>query len=268
MNQPKPSKPNQAYRLLVNEIGEFLRQGKTQAVQTVNTILVEAYWRIGRHIVEYEQSGHEKATYGEALLDTLSKDLTLAYGRGFSRSNLFQMRSLYLAFPKIQTLSGQLSWSHYVELLKIDSELERSFYLKQCEQEKWSIRELKRQMRSMLFHRLALSKDKESILAMAQQGVDILKPVDIIKDPYILEFLEIPEQHQYQESDLEARLIQNLQSFLLELGKGFAYIGRQYRISIGGRHFYVDLIISEERRTLLEIKTRWALYLARIRTSY
>lgn len=242
MSQPQLNQPDPSYRHLVNGIGELLRQGKTQVAQAVNTTLVHTYWRVGQYIVAYEQKGEAKATYGDALLDTLSRDLTQAYGKGFGRSNLFQIRSLYLTFPKIQTLSGQLSWSHYVELLKIDSTLERNFYIKQCEDEKWSVRELKRQMKSMLFHRLALSKNKDEILTLSQKGIEIRQPEDIVKDPYVLEFLGIPQQQQYFESELEEKLIQNLQSFLLELGKGFAFVGRQYRISISGRHFYVDLV--------------------------
>lgn len=152
------------------------------------------------------------------------------------------MRKLYLNFPKSETLSHKLIWSHYFEILKSDSELEIGFYVKQCEKEKWSVRELKRQMKSMLFHRLALSTDKEDILNLARNGHEVLIPEDLIKDPFVLEFLNLPEQHQYLESDLEDKLISNLQQFLLELGKGFAFIGRQYRISIGGKHFWLDLL--------------------------
>jgi predicted nuclease of restriction endonuclease-like (RecB) superfamily len=149
---------------------------------------------------------------------------------------------LYIKFPIIQTLSGQLTWSHYVEILKADNELEIGFYAKQAENDKWSVRELKRQMKSMLFHRLALSTDKEGVLKLANKGHEIQQPEDLIKDPFVLEFLNIPEQHQYLESELEEKLINNLQHFLLELGKGFAFIARQYRISIGGKHFRLDLL--------------------------
>jgi DUF1016 N-terminal domain len=141
------------YQALKAEIGDLLRLGRAQAGRAVNTILVQTYWSIGRHIVEYEQGGAAKADYGSALLDQLSKDLTLEYGKGFSRSNLFQIREFYLRFPKIQTLSGQLSWSHYTEIIKEDNGLAIAFYIKQCERENWSVRELKRQMKSMLFHR-------------------------------------------------------------------------------------------------------------------
>jgi len=230
------------YTELVQQIGELLKTGRAQAGRAINTILVQTYWQIGQHIVEFEQGGKVKAEYGSELLDRLSKDLTLEYGKGFSRSNLFQIRQFYLKFPKIQTLSGQLSWSHYTELLKADNNLEISFYAKQCAKENWSVRELKRQMKSMLFHRLALSKDKAGVLEIAEQGAEIQKAADIIKDPYVFEFLGIPQQYQYKEDEPEEKLIQNLEQFLLELGKGFAFIGRQYKISLANRHFFVDLV--------------------------
>lgn len=230
------------YQHLKEQIGELLRQGREQASKAVNTILVKTYWQIGRHIVEFEQGGKEKAEYGTELLDQLSKDLTRSYGKGFSRSNLFQIRQFYLRFQKIQTLSEQLSWSHYVEILKADSELEIGFYIKQCENENWSVRELKRQMKSMLFHRLALSKDKKGVLNISKKGLEIQRAEDIVKDPYVLEFLDIPHDYHYLENELEDKIIQNFQKFLLELGKGFAFIGRQYKISISGHHFFVDLV--------------------------
>jgi predicted nuclease of restriction endonuclease-like (RecB) superfamily len=240
------------YHHLVNEISVLLQQGREQAAKAVNTLLVQTYWLIGRHIVEFEQGGKEKAEYGSNLLDQLSKDLTQRYGRGFSRSNLFQFRQFFLRFSKIQTLSGlfeksetlshKLTWSHYVEILKSDSDLEIGFYAKQAEKENWSVRELKRQMKSMLFHRLALSKDKKGVLELSEQGLDIQKATDILRDPYVLEFLNIPQSHQFLESDLEEKLISNMQHFLLELGKGFTFEKRQYRVSLSGRHFYVDLV--------------------------
>jgi len=172
----------------------------------------------------------------------LSKDLALSYGKGFSRSNLFQIRLFYIKFPKIQTLSGQLTWSHYTEILKANNDLELSFYNKQCQHERWSVRELKRQMKSSLFERLALSKDKEGVLKLAKEGHLVETSDDLMKDPFVLEFLNIPEQHHYLESELEEKIISNLQQFIMEMGKGFAFIGRQYRMSIGGKHFYLDLL--------------------------
>ena len=231
-----------SYQKLIIQIGGLLHQGRQQAAQAVNHLLVQTYWQIGRYIVEFEQNGNTKAEYGSELLDKLSQDLKLQYGKGFSRSNLIYMRKFYLSFRKSETVSDRLSWSHYIEILKAENELEISFYTKQCEKEKWSVRELKRQMKSMLFHRLALSKDKQGVLNLSRQGIEIQQAEDIIKDPYILEFLDIPQHYQYKESELEEKLIQNLQSFLLELGKGFAFVGRQYRISLAGRHFFVDLV--------------------------
>jgi len=230
------------YNELIQQIGELLKTGRAQAGRAINTILVQTYWQIGQHIVEFEQGGKVKAEYGTELLDRLSKDLTLEFGKGFSRSNLVYMRKFYLAFSKSETLSHQLSWSHYFEILKADNNLEINFYTKQCAKENWSVRELKRQMKSLLFHRLALSKDKAGVLEIAEQGAKIQKPADIIKDPYVFEFLGIPQQYRYQEGELEEKLIQNLEQFLLELGKGFAFIGRQYRISLANRHFFVDLV--------------------------
>lgn len=230
------------YQQLITGIGLLLASGREKAAMQVNSILVQTYWQIGYYIVEYEQGGSEKAEYGSQLFDRLSKDLTGAYGKGFGRSNLFYMRKLYLSYQKSGTLSHKLTWSHYYEILKSDSDLEISFYTKQCEKEKWSVRELKRQMKSMLFHRLALSTDKEGVLRLANSGHEIQQPEDLLKDPFVLEFLNIPEQQLFLEGELEEKLISNLQQFLLELGKGFAFIGRQYRMTIGGRHFKVDLL--------------------------
>lgn len=190
----------QPYSELIDKIGNLLLQGRQQAAQSVNTILVQTYWYIGQHIVEFEQKGNQKAEYGSQLLDTLSKDLTQSHGKGFSRSNIFQIRQFYIRFQNIQTLSGQLTWSHYAEMLKSSSDLELGFYSKQCESERWSVRELKRQMKSSLFERIALSKDKEGVLKLAKEGHIVENPEDLIKDPFVLDFLNIPEQHQYPAS--------------------------------------------------------------------
>ena len=231
-----------SYDQLITQIGNLLQSGRKQAVQAVNTILVQTYWHIGQHIVVFEQKGNERAEYGSQLFERLSKDLTLLYGKGFSRSNLLYMRKLYQCFPISETLSHLLTWSHYFEILKADNPLEISFYSKQCEHEKWSVRDLKRQMKSCLFERLALSKDKEGVLKLANEGHIIETPEDLMKDPFILEFLNIPQQNQFLESELEEKIISNLQQFIMEMGKGFAFIGRQYRMSVGGKHFYLDLL--------------------------
>ena len=231
-----------SYNSLLAHIGEALEYGRKKAVSRINESIVETYWTIGKYIVDFEQAGNEKAEYGSETLKRLSKDLIIRYGNGFGLSNVYRMRQLYTAFPIFATVSQKLSWSHYVELLKIADPLERSFYLKECEQENWGVRELRRQMQSMLFQRLAISKNKNEVLRLSEQGQVIEKPEDIIKDPYIFEFTGLPQLPVYKEGDLEDALIDNISTFLLELGKGFAFIGRQQRINIGGRIFKVDLV--------------------------
>lgn len=234
------TKPN--YEQLIANIGTILAEGRNRVATAINTALVQTYWTIGQHIVEYEQQGNERAEYGSKLLDRLSHDLSERYGKGFSRSNVVYIRKFYLSFQKGETVSHLLSWSHYVEILKGDDPLEISFYAAQCAKENWSVRELRRQRNSMLFHRLALSKDKEGIIALATEGQEVQRAEDVVKDPYVLEFLNLPQQERYLEGDLEREIISNLQTFLLELGKGFAFIGRQYKVTLGGRHFFVDLV--------------------------
>ena len=202
----------------------------------------ETYWQVGRHIIEFEQAGDFRAEYGEALINTLATDLGLRHGRGFSRSNLVYMRLLYLRYPISQKPSHLLSWSHYVELLKLDDELERGFYEKQAIVERWSVPELKRQKASSLFLRLAASKDKAGILQLAARGQVVEQAADLLREPYVFEFLKIPEPHQISETQLETVLCDNLQPFLLELGKGLTFVGRQYRIAINNSHYGVDLV--------------------------
>ena len=233
---------NPDYDLLISQIGQVYTAAQNAAKHAIVTEQLKANWYIGCHIVEYEQKGNIRAAYGKNLLVNLAKDLTLRYGKGFSRTNLVYMRLLYIRYPQKETLASQLSWSHYIEFLAIDDELARSFYEKQSLIENWTVEILKRQKKSALFQRLALSKDKEGILKLAKEGQTIETPADIIRDPYILEFLKIPEQHSYSESDLEQRIIDKLQAFLLELGKGFAFVGRQYRITLNNKHYHVDLV--------------------------
>lgn len=229
------------YEELIQNVGIALQNGRQNIVHAVNTTIVHTYWQIGKHIIEYEQKGNERAEYGSDLLNRLSSDLTLRYGAGFSRSNVFYIRKLYLTYQKIQTLS-ELSWSHYIELLKIDEPLERSFYEKECCNSHWGVRELKRQMKSMLYHRIALSSDKNEVMRLSQEGQIIERPEDIIKEPYVFEFTGLPQLPVYKEGDLEEALVNNLSQFLLELGKGFAYIGRQQKITVAGRTYKVDLV--------------------------
>ncbi len=235
-------KSNTNYQVLITQISETYKQGQRNATITVNSHLVDTYWKIGQYIIEFEQEGKQRAEYGRALLQNISKDLTLVHGKGFSLSNVKRMRQFYLVFQKGAKPSHLLSWSHYVELLKISDKLERSFYLHQTINENWSIPELKRQKKTSLYLRLAASKDKEGILLLAKQGQIVQKPTDIIREPCTLEFLKIPEPYHLTETELEKRIIENLQHFLLELGKGFAFIGRQYRITLGNRNHYIDLV--------------------------
>ena len=230
------------YVRLVSLITDVWDKARDQAAISVNTELLEANWQTGRYIVEFEQKGNVKAEYGKQLLTNLAKDLTRLRGKGYSRSNLFNMRLFYIRFQKIQTVSGQLSWSHYLELLKCDDPMEMQFYKKECINQGWKVRELKRQIKSSLFQRLALSTDKEGILALANEGHQVQKAADIIRDPFVLEFTGFPKQKQYKEKDLEDALKENMEIFLLELGRGFAFIGRQYVIPIGSRQFKVDLV--------------------------
>ncbi len=230
------------YSLLVSQISNLWKEAKAKSVIAVNTELLDANWHTGKYIVEFEQGGYAKAKYGDKLLVRLAKDLTLINGKGFSRSNLNYMRKFYLAFPKCETVSHKLSWSHYFEILKCDEPLELQFYMNECVKEGWSVRELKRQMKSSLFERLALSTDKDGVLALATNGQQVMKPTDIIRDPYVLEFVGLPMQKRYNESELETALKNHMEQFLLELGKGFAFMDRQYTIPIGSRRFKVDLV--------------------------
>src|SRR3989338_6973351 len=189
------------YNLLIKNIGRILEEGRREAIRSVNQILVQTYWEIGKQIVEYEQKGKEKAEYGSKLLDTLSKDLKLRYGKGFSRRNILDMFFFYNVNKIRQTVSPKLSWSYYVELLSVEDNLARNFYEKQCINEKWSVRELRRQKNSLLFERIALSKDKQGVLDLSRKGQLIEKPEDLIKDPYVVEFLKIPENYKYSERD-------------------------------------------------------------------
>ena len=230
------------YQRLLGRISEVYTAGQVRAHQAVNAHITETYWQIGHDIVEFEQGGTVRAEYGKALLTNLTRDLSLRHGKGFSRSNVIYMRLLYLHYPIGQKPSDLLSWSHHVELLRIDDPLERSFYEKQAIREKWSIPELKRQKKSSLFLRLAAGKDKDAILQLASQGQLVAQPADLLRDPFVFEFLKIPEPHVVSETDLETRLCDHLQPFLLELGKGFTYVGRQYRITINNSHYRVDLV--------------------------
>lgn len=233
------------YQLLVNQISEIYQQGRQRVATAVNNQILDTYWSIGQYIIEFEQGGKLKADYGKALLKNLSKDLTLLHGKGFSLSNIYLMRLFFIKYPIFQTASGKfknLSWSHFSELINIEDDLERQFYEIQCQNENWSVKELKRQKNTALFARLVLSTDKQGLIELSQKGHSISQPTDILKEPFVFEFLKIPENTHLSETDLEKRLIDNLQTFLLELGKGFTYVGRQYRITLDNTNYYVDLV--------------------------
>lgn len=267
-------------KALFSQVAELLQNARQQVLRTVNSTMVYTYFEIGRMIVEEEQNGKDRAEYGKQLLKGLSEQLTNEFGKGFSLRNLEQFRKFYLIysksetvlrisnFQKTQTVSAEfldnnshtlsaksnainsqtllsffkLTWSHYTFLIRIDDEKERRFYEIESEKYNWSVRELKRQYDSALYTRLALSRDKEGILKLSEQGQIIEKPKDLIKDPYILEFLGLPELHQYSETELEEEIINKLEHFLLELGHGFTFVARQNRITFDDKHFRIDLV--------------------------
>ncbi len=231
-----------SYGSLIKSIGALLEQGRTNAVLAINHALVRTYWEIGKRIVEYEQAGKAKARYGAGMLEMLSEDLSRNYGKGFSVDNLENMRRFYLLFRNSETLSRKLSWSHYCLIMRLDNSLARDFYAVEASKERWSVRELERQINSMLFERIGLSKDSKGVLALSKKGHVVTTASDIVKDPYILDFLGLEHLPRYTEKDLEERLITNLQKFLLELGKGFMFVERQKRITIDGENFFIDLV--------------------------
>jgi len=260
----------QNYSSLITDLSSLIEQGRKAAVRYINTALVATYWLIGRRIVEYEQKGKERAEYGEELLQRLSKDLNRKFGRGFSSDNLEAMRRFYFSYPikisetvsrklegqKSATLSRNseitlaihplterftLSWSHYRLLFHLDESFKREFYEAECIRGNWSVRQLDRQIQSMLYERTALSKRKIAVIAKAHRKPITLKPEDEIKDPYMLEFLGLKDE--YSESQLEEALIRHLEHFLLELGIGFTFIARQKRITLEGIHYRLDLLL-------------------------
>lgn len=220
---------------MIEEIRSLLENARQSVAVQVNKELLSTYWNVGRIIVEYEQENPERATYGKQTLRQLSKELTREFGRGFSVSNIQFMRRFYQTYSNQQTVSVKLSWSHYCELLSISDNSKRSFYEKEAVNSGWSIRELKRQIATSLYERLLLSEgkaNKEKVLALAEKGVEMVKPADMIKDPYVFEFLGVSENKPMLESDLEQALVVQIEKFLLELGRGFMFVGTQQRITL------------------------------------
>lgn len=227
------------------DIKELIIKSRTEIAREVNTKLLFTYWNIGRIIVENEQNGDVTPQYGKKLYLDLSKELTKEFGKGFSRSNIFNMRNFYINYPIVQTVSGQLSWSHYCELLSISDTNKRNFYEKESINSKWSVRELKRQIDTSLFERVLLSDgeiSKKKVLELSNRGIELNKPEDLLKDPYVFEFLGIPENKPLLERDLEYKLIRHIEDFLLELGRGFMFVGSQQRITLNNTHYYVDMV--------------------------
>lgn len=229
---------------IYDEISNLLKEARKNIVSNINTTMTKTYFLIGKRIVEEEQNGNERATYGKNLIKNLSKKLTNEFGKGFSERNIEQMRKFYKTYSIPQTLSAEfkLSWSHYLILMRMENIEERNFYEIESIQNNWSLRELRRQIDSALYERLVLSRDKEKVKELAFKGQVIEKPEDVVKDPYILEFLGLEEQSNYSENKLETEIINNLEKFLLELGKGFTFVGRQVRFTFDEKHFRVDLV--------------------------
>lgn len=239
-----------------SQVVNLLQSARTDVIRTINHRIVLTYFEIGRMIVEEEQNGKERAEYGKELLKGLSTFLSKEFGKGFSVDNLENMRKFYQAYKNSETVSRissyensdtmfrifNLSWSHYLKLMRIEDENERKFYEIESQKNNWSVRELQRQYDTALYTRLSLSRDKEKIKELSEKGQIIEKPKDLIKDPYILEFLGLPEKSEYSESQFEQELIDKLEHFILELGNGFTFVARQKRISFDDKHFRIDLV--------------------------
>ena len=224
-----------------SNIKELVLNARNKVLSVVNTEMLNLYWNIGKIIMEIQQ-GNERASYGDTVLEKLSQKLTAEFGKGFSKRNLERMRKFYIYFPIATTVSPQLSWSHYLELIKIEDKTKRDFYLNEAINSMWSVRELQRQRDSLFYERLILSKQKDEILELSQKGHIIKEYKDLVKDPFVLEFLDIKDNNEYLEKDLEKNILAHLKEFLLELGKGFSFIGSQVRITLGEEHFYPDLV--------------------------
>ena len=231
---------------IYQEIHDLLHNARQNIISNINSTMTKTYFLIGKRIVEEEQDGNKRAEYGKNLIKMLSEKLTKEFGKGFSETNLEQMRKFFKVYGIPQTLSEEfqfnLSWSHYLILMRIKDINARNFYEIEAFENNWSLRELKRQVNSSLYERLVLSKDKEKVKELAVKGQIIEKAQDIIKDPYILEFLGLDEKSDYSENKLETEIINKLEMFLLELGKGFTFVGRQVRFTFDERHFRVDLV--------------------------
>ncbi|MDR0275450.1 MAG: PDDEXK nuclease domain-containing protein [Burkholderiaceae bacterium] len=227
---------------LLDSLRGLILQARQQAVRSVNAVQVQAYWQIGRHIVEFEQEGQARASYGQRLLPQLGQALSREFGKGFDASNLRYMRLFYQAFPKCDALRHELSWTHYRLLLRVDAPRARGWYMQEAAAQNWSTRALERQIGSLYYERLLSSHDKTGVRADATHEPPAHSPRDFVHDPVMLEFLGLPDTGRLLEADLEQGLMNRLQQFLLELGKGFAFVARQQRISTETQDFYIDLV--------------------------
>ena len=244
MSKPKPTDLDLQLQPLLGSLGELIRQARQRALRAVDAIQVQTCWEVGRHIVEFEQGGEARAGYGKKLLPTLARVLTAEFGKGFDTSNLRHMRAFFLAFPIRDALRPELSWTHYRTLLKVDSDSARQWYMHETATQNWSSRALDRQIGTLYYERLLASQDRAAVEQEAASNLQPLgkSPREFVRDPVLLEFLGLPNAGALLESDLEQALIDQLQGFLLELGKGFAFIARQQRISTESKDFYVDLV--------------------------
>jgi predicted nuclease of restriction endonuclease-like (RecB) superfamily len=227
-----------------HDIKSILQTARDNAYKSVNFIMVEAYWNIGKKIVEVEQNGETKAKYGSNLISELSKQLTVDFGKGFNTTNLKMMRQFYLIFPNRHTLCDQLSWSHYRLIMRIENEKARDYYIQETIASNWSVRALERQINSLYYERIISSQEKQPVIQEAKENTKNLQLTakDIIKDPYVLEFLDLKDNKSFRENELESALLEKIQEFLLELGRGFAFVSRQKRIKTQTSDFYIDLV--------------------------
>lgn len=227
---------------LYNEISELLQKAHSQVKQQVNSLMVITYWNVGRLIVEDELNGNTRADYGKAVLKELSEKLTQDFGKGFDERNLRKMKQFYNMYQKWDSVSTELSWTHYRHLLKVENEPPRLWYMNEAIKENWSTRALERQINSFYYERLLSSQNQTPVIEEARENTKPLTPQDILKDPYVLEFLQLKNRPEYTERELETALIDSLQEFLLELGSGFSFVARQKHFDLDGEHFYIDLV--------------------------
>jgi predicted nuclease of restriction endonuclease-like (RecB) superfamily len=269
--------PAMDYKALVAAIEQAHETAQRHAVQAINIALTLRNWLIGHFVVEYEQHGSDRAKYGERLIETLSLDLRRRLGRGFGQRSLESVRLFYLRYPIPQTVIAELGlsvpgpfsvpftpfdwqddayyvrlfrelpWTHFLELIRMDDPLKRAFYEVETLQNRWSVRELKRQIASHLYERLGLSRDKDGVLELAKQGEIVTTPAEMVRDPYVFEFLGLKREELYVESDLERALIDHLEEFLLELGRGFCFVARQRRVTFDNEHYWIDLVLFNRR---------------------